>query len=208
MIKDVIFDFGGVLMDWDPRYFYRIYFKDEEEMEYFLSNICTDDWNAEQDRGRPFEEGVRLLQAQYPQYAEPIQMFKDKWEYMLKGEFPESVDLLKQLKNKGYGIYGLTNWSAETIPLVYAKYDFFQLFDGIVVSGEEKVIKPDPKIYRILLERYNLTAENTLFIDDNSANIETAKRLGGQTIVFDSIENVSLQVSALINKNRGCKTTS
>lgn len=208
MIKDVIFDFGGVLMDWDPRYFYRTYFKDEEEMEYFLSNICTDDWNAEQDRGRPFEEGVRLLQAQYPQYAEPIQMFKDKWEYMLKGEFPESVDLLKQLKNKGYGIYGLTNWSAETIPLVYAKYDFFQLFDGIVVSGEEKVIKPDPKIYRILLERYNLTAENTLFIDDNSANIETAKRLGVQTIVFDSIENVSLQVSALINKNRGCKTTS
>ena len=167
MVKNIVFDFGGVLLDWNPKYFYRTYFKDEKEMEYFLSHICTEEWNAEQDKGRSFEEGVRLLQKQYPQYTEPIRMFKDKWECMLKGEFTRSVDLLKRLKGEGYGIYGLTNWSAETIPLVYSKYNFFQLFDGIVVSGEEKVIKPDPKIYRILLERYNLTAENTLFIDDN-----------------------------------------
>lgn len=200
MIKDFVFDFGGVLMDWNPRYFYRTYFKDEKEMEYFLSHICTGDWNAEQDRGRSFDEGIRLLQEQYPQYAEPIRLFKDKWECMLKGEFPKSVDLLKRLKRDGYGIYGLTNWSAETIPLVYSKYDFFQLFDGIVVSGEEKVIKPDPGIYSILLKRYFLTVENTVFIDDNSANIETAKRLGFQTILFDDIENVSSRISALVNQ--------
>lgn len=200
MIRDVVFDFGGVLMDWNPRYLYRTYFKNEREMEYFLSHICTDDWNAEQDKGRSFEDGVRLLQEQHPQYAEPIRMFKDKWEYMLKGEFPRSVELLKRLKGERYGIYGLTNWSAETIPLAYSKYDFFQLFDGIVVSGEEKVIKPDPKIYRILLERYKLTAENTLFIDDNPTNIETAEQLGFQTIVFDDFENVSLQISVLTGK--------
>ncbi len=169
-------------------------------MEYFFSHICTDDWNAEQDKGRSFEDGVRLLQEQHPQYAEPIRMFKDKWECMLKGEFPRSVELLKRLKGERYGIYGLTNWSAETIPLAYSKYDFFQLFDGIVVSDEEKVIKPDPKIYRILLERYKLTAENTLFIDDNPTNIETAEQLGFQTIVFDDIENISLQISVLTGK--------
>ncbi len=194
MIKDVVFDFGGVLMDWNPRYFYRTYFKDEKQMEYFLSHICNDEWNAEQDRGRSFEEGVRLLQAQYPQYAEPIRLYKDKWGCMLKGEFPRSVDLLKRLKGQGYGIYGLTNWSAETIPLAYSRYDFFALFDGIVVSGEEKIIKPDPRIFEILLERYHLTAGDTLFIDDTRANIEAAARLGFQTILFDDIETVSERI--------------
>ncbi len=194
MIKDVVFDFGGVLMDWNPRYFYRTYFKDEKQMEYFLSHICNDEWNAEQDRGRSFEEGVRLLQAQYPQYAEPIRLYKDKWGCMLKGEFPRSVDLLKRLKGQGYGIYGLTNWSAETIPLAYSRYDFFALFDGIVVSGEEKIIKPDPRIFEILLERYHLTAGDTLFIDDSRANIEAAARLGFQTILFDDIDTVSERI--------------
>lgn len=197
MIKDVVFDFGGVLMDWDPRYLYRTYFKDEEQMEYFLSHICTDAWNAEQDRGRTFDEGISLLLRQYPQYAEPIRMYKDRWESMLKGEFPRSVELLRRLKEQGYGIYGLTNWSAETIPIAFAKYDFFKLFDGIVVSGEEKLIKPDLKIYRILLDRYNLIAENTLFIDNSPANIEAARQLGFQTILFDNIENVTSKVVAL-----------
>lgn len=200
MVKDIVFDFGGVLMDWDPRYLYRTYFKDEAQMEYFLSHICTDAWNAEQDRGRTFDEGISLLLRQYPQYAEPIRMYKDRWECMLKGEFPRSVKLLKRLKEQGYGIYGLTNWSAETIPLAYAKYDFFSLFDGIVVSGEEKIIKPDPEIFRILLERYNLTAEDTLFIDDSPANIEAARRLGFRTILFDDIEKVSSKVAALTGK--------
>lgn len=200
MVKDVVFDFGGVLMDWDPRYLYRTYFKDEEQMEYFLSHICTDAWNAEQDRGRTFDEGISLLLRQYPQYAEPIRMYKDRWESMLKGEFPRSVELLKRLKEQGYGIYGLTNWSAETIPIAFAKYDFFKLFDGIVVSGEEKLIKPDLKIYRILLDRYNLIAENTLFIDDSPANIEAARQLGFQTILFDNIENVTSKVVALTGK--------
>ena len=200
MIKDIVFDFGGVLFDWNPRYLYRTYFKDESETEYFLSHICTSDWNAEQDRGRPFDEGIGLLLKQYPQYAEPIRMFKDKWELMVRGELPRSVELLKRLKAEGFGIYGLTNWSAETIPSIYSKYEFLKLFDGIVVSGEEKLAKPDPEIYKILLKRYNLTAENALFIDDNSANIEAAKQLGFETVLFDDIENVSRRISALIGK--------
>ncbi len=197
MVKDIVFDFGGVLVDWNPRYLYRTYFEDEKEMEYFLSQICNNEWNAEQDRGRPFAEGVRLLQEQYPQYAEAIQLYNDGWERMLNGELPRSVELLKRLKGEGYGIYGLTNWSAEKFPLAYARYDCFKLLDGMVVSGEEKVIKPDPAIYRILLERYGLTAETSLFIDDNPANIEAGRQLGFQTILFDDIENVSSQVAAL-----------
>ena len=199
-IKNIVFDFGGVLLDWNPRYFYRAYFKDEQEMEYFLSNICTTEWNAEQDKGRSFEEGIRILQEQYPQYKEAIRLFKDKWEDMLKGEFPESVKLVKQLKEMGYDIYGLTNWSAETIPLAYSKYEFFQLFDGIVVSGEENVIKPDPKIYEILLERYKLKAEESIFIDDSPTNIISAKELRFKAVLFDNIENVTLEISTLVKQ--------
>ncbi len=200
MIKNVVFDFGGVLMDWDPRYFFRSYFNDDEKMEYFLSHICNSEWNSQQDAGRPFDEGVKLLQAQYPQYSKEIQLYKDKWEVMLKGEFPESVAFLKRLKAEGFGIYGLTNWAAETIPIAFAKYDFFKLFDGIVVSGEEKIIKPDPRIFQILLERYSLDAQECLFIDDTPANVETARHLGFQTILFDNIENVSRKTDEMIRQ--------
>lgn len=195
-IKNIVFDFGGVLLDWNPRYFYNTYFEDKEEMEYFLSNVCTHEWNAEQDRGRSFDEGIRMLQEQFPPYKEAIRLFRDKWEYMLKGELPESVELLKRLKGMGYAVYGLTNWSAETIRLAYSKYGFFQLFSGIVVSGEEKVLKPDPRIYEILLERYGLKAESSVFIDDSAANVAAAQKLGFKAIHFDNIENVSKQISA------------
>ena len=111
-IKNIVFDFGGVLLDWNPRYLYKDYFKDEKEMEYFLSEICNSEWNVQQDAGRPFAEAVKLLQAQYPQYSEAIRMYDEYWYKMLKCEFPESIALLKELKSLGYGIYGLTNWSA------------------------------------------------------------------------------------------------
>ena len=154
MIKNIIFDFGGVLLDWNPRYLYKSYFNNDEEMEHFLADICNGEWNIRQDAGRPFAEAVKELQAKFPEYAEAIQMYYDDWEKMLKCELPESIDLLKELKFMGYGIYGLTNWSAEKIGYAFANYSFFSLFDGIVVSGVEKVVKPDRKIYEILLERY------------------------------------------------------
>ena len=197
-IKNIVFDFGGVLLDWNPRYLYRSYFEDEKDMEYFLTNICTEAWNAEQDRGRSFSEGVKLLLARHPEHEEAIQLFADRWEDMLKSEFPESVVLLHELKNRGFGIYGLTNWSAETIPTAYRKYDFFDLFDGIVVSGDEKLIKPDKRIYKVLLERYNLNADESIFIDDNQANIKSAQELGFKAILFDNISNVREQLSTLL----------
>lgn len=200
MIKNIIFDFGGVLLDWNPRYLYKSYFNNDEEMEHFLADICNGEWNIRQDAGRPFAEAVKELQAKFPEYAEAIQMYDDDWEKMLKCELPESIDLLKELKFMGYGIYGLTNWSAEKIGYAFANYSFFSLFDGIVVSGVEKVVKPDRKIYEILLERYPLKPGECVFIDDNQDNVDMAKVLGINAIRFDNIGNVKEHLETLLNK--------
>lgn len=200
MIKNIIFDFGGVLLDWNPRYLYKPYFNNDEEMEHFLADICNGEWNIKQDAGRPFAEAVKELQAKFPEYAEAIQMYDDDWEKMLKCELPESIDLLKELKSMGYGIYGLTNWSAEKIGYAFANYSFFSLFDGIVVSGVEKVVKPDRKIYEILLERYSLKPGECVFIDDNPDNVDMAKVLGINAIRFDNIGNVKEHLETLLNK--------
>ena len=200
MIKNIIFDFGGVLLNWNPRYLYKSYFNNDEEMEHFLADICNGEWNIRQDAGRPFAEAVKELQAKFPEYAEAIQMYDDDWEKMLKCELPESIDLLKELKFMGYGIYGLTNWSAEKIGYAFANYSFFSLFDGIVVSGVEKVVKPDRKIYEILLERYSLKPGECVFIDDNQDNVDMAKVLGINAIRFDNIGNVKEHLETLLNK--------
>ncbi len=177
-IKNVVFDFGGVLIDWNQRYLYRKVFTSEEEMEWFLANVCTDEWNARQDAGRPFLEGVAEAKVQYPQYSAQIEMFWSRWIEMIGGEIKENTDWLRRLKVDGYGIYGLTNWSTETLPQAMERFDFFQLFDGIVVSGEEHLIKPDPRIYHILLDRYGLNPTECLFIDDSPKNVAAAKRIG------------------------------
>ena len=200
MIKNIIFDFGGVLLDWNPRYLYKSYFNNDEEMEHFLADICNGEWNIRQDAGRPFAEAVKELQSKFPEYAEAIQMYDDDWEKMLKCELPESIDLLKELKSMGYGIYGLTNWSAEKIGYAFANYSFFSLFAGIVVSGVEKVVKPDRKIYEILLERYSLKPGECVFIDDNQDNVDMAKVLGINAIRFDNIGNVKEHLETLLNK--------
>lgn len=182
-IKNIIFDFGGVLMDWNPRYFFKDYFKDDEKMEYFLENIAQDEWNIEQDRGRSLAEGTEIQVKKFPEWEKEIRAFYDNWTVMLKSDIPQNVEILRKLKNTDYHLFGLTNWSAETFPYALENYDFFQIFDGkIVVSGVEKLIKPDPKIWHVLLERYNIQANESVFIDDNSKNIEMAKSLGFNTI--------------------------
>ncbi|MBO8453032.1 MAG: HAD family phosphatase [Bacteroidetes bacterium] len=200
-IKNIVFDFGGVLIDWNPRYLYREYFNDDRKMEDFLSGICTNEWNSEQDRGRPFDEGVKLLEERFPQYTEAIRMYRDRWGDMLGGEIPGTAALLMRLKGLGYGIYGLTNWSAETFPTAYSRYAVLHEFDGIVVSGQEKLIKPDPRIFEILLERYGLNACECIFIDDSRANIEAAGKLGFNTVLFDNIGSVTRQVAALTGES-------
>lgn len=182
-IKNIVFDFGGVVMDWDPRYLYKDYFNDDEKMEWFLSNITTSEWNAEQDRGRPLQEATDWLITQYPDWEKEIKLFYGSWTTMLKGEIPQHVAVLRALANTSYELYGLTNWSQETIHHAYDNYDFFKLFEGkIVVSGDEKLIKPDPAIWKVLLNRYDLKAEESVFIDDNIKNIEVAHSLGFKTV--------------------------
>jgi haloacid dehalogenase superfamily, subfamily IA, variant 3 with third motif having DD or ED len=180
-IKNIIFDFGGVLVDWNPQYLYKQVFADKSEMNFFLENICTSEWNARQDAGRSLKEATETLQKQHPEYQKEIQMYYKDWIQMLGGEILENTRLLKPLKKK-YRLFGLTNWSAETIPLAYKEYAFFKELEGIVVSGEEKIIKPEKAIFEILLKRYHLKAEESLFIDDNINNIKTAESLGFQTI--------------------------
>ena len=178
-IKNIIFDFGGVLMDWDPRYFFKDYFKDDEKMEFFLKNIANSEWNEQQDCGRSLKEGTEILVEKYPDWEKEIRAYYDNWTTMLRSDIPKNVEVLRKLKHSDYQLFGLTNWSAETFPYALDNYDFFEIFDGkIVVSGDEKLIKPDPKIWNILLDRYDVKAEESVFIDDNPKNIEVAKSLG------------------------------
>lgn len=197
-IKNIVFDFGGVLVDWNSRYYYRGYFNDDSRMEYFLANICTDEWNLENDRGRSYAEGVAQLTALYPEFREAIEMFPVHWGEMLRGEKPESVALLRSLKDEGYRLYGLTNWSAENIHVAFERFDFLSLLEGTVVSGIEKEVKPEPQIYRILLGRYALKPGQTVFIDDKEANVETARRLGMHGIVFTGAEDTRRQLDSII----------
>ena len=195
-IENIVFDFGGVLVNWNPRYLYKDHFQNDKEMEHFLKNICTDEWNLEQDRGRTLMEGTVLLQNKFPEFHSMIQLFYDKWDTMLKSDIPETVSLLYKLKTK-YKIYGLTNWSAETISIAYDRFPFFKEFDGIVVSGKEKMIKPNKQIYHLLLDRYNLKAENTIFIDDNMDNIRAAEEIGLQGIHFESPSQLETRLSSI-----------
>lgn len=197
-IKNIIFDFGGVLMDWNPRYFYKDYFNDDEKMEFFLRNIATDEWNAEQDRGRSLAEGTEILIAKFPEWETEIRAYYDNWTTMLRSDIPENVAVLRKLEHSEYDLFGLTNWSAETFPYALENYDFFKIFDGkIVVSGTEKLIKPDPKIWEVLLERYNIKANESVFIDDNAKNIETAKNLGFITVHITEETNFAEELREL-----------
>lgn len=189
-IKNIVFDFGGVLIDWNPVYLYRQVFEKEEEMQHFLTHICKSEWNIMQDAGRPLAEATQILQQQHPEYHKEIGMYYGRWTEMLGGTIDENVKLIAPLKQK-YNVYGLTNWSAETLPIARERYDFFDRLDGIVVSGDEKTIKPDPQIYKALLERFGIEAQESLFIDDNQANIEAAKQLGFQTIHL--VEGMNLE---------------
>lgn len=192
-IKNIVYDFGGVLMDWNPRYLYKNIFQDKQEMEFFLSEVCSLEWNSQVDAGRPFSTIVEELIILHPKYQKEIELYQNHWIDMVGGSIAKNVSTIDQLKGK-YRLFGLTNWSAETFPFVYEKYAFFKELEGIVVSGEEKIIKPDAKIYQILLERYHLKAEDCLFIDDNYANIVAAEKLGFQCIYLAKDINLTKEL--------------
>jgi len=184
--KNIVFDFGGVLVDWNPRYLYNDLFDDKTEMEEFLSNVCTNEWNVQQDAGRSLAEATELLIEQFPEHQDMIKRYYDDWKVMLKDEIPENTALLEPLSKK-YKLFGLTNWSGETFPYAKERFPFFnKYFEGIVVSGDEKMIKPNKEIFWLLLERYSISAEECVFIDDNLDNVIAAKEIGFDTVHLDN----------------------
>jgi 2-haloacid dehalogenase len=186
-IKAIIFDYGNVLLEWDPRFIYHRYFPDDPEgMEHFFREVNFADWNLQQDKGRPFKEGVALLSREFPHYSHLIQAFHDHWIDSVGGSIAGTVDILKRLKQAGYPLYGLSNWSSETFPTMRERHDFFDLFDDMVISGYVGHIKPEPEIFHILLEKIGKPAEECLFIDDSLRNIQQAQKLGFATILFQS----------------------
>jgi 2-haloacid dehalogenase len=182
--KAVVFDLGGVLIDWDPRYLYRKLLADEAAVEEFLATVCTPEWNAEQDRGRPFAEGVAELVERYPVHAAAITAYHERWTEMLGGDISGTAELLAELRAAGVPLYALTNWSAETFGIARERFEFLSWFDGVLVSGEERMIKPDPAIFRLLLDRFGLDPQATFYVDDGPANVAAASELGFDAVRF------------------------
>jgi len=186
-IDAIIFDLGGVLIDWNPNYLFDKVFDDEEKKKHFFQNICTPEWNEEQDAGRSIKQATEMLVAQHPDWKEHIEAYYGRWTEMLGGPIHETVEILRQIKESGkYKLYALTNWSGELFPVALERYNFLHWFDGRVVSGDEKMRKPFPEFYHLTLKRFNLTPQKTLFIDDNLRNIQAAEELGIQCIHFTS----------------------
>jgi 2-haloacid dehalogenase len=185
-VKNIIFDLGGVLIDWNPEYVYLDAFKgNRKKMEKFFDEVCTFDWNENQDAGYPLANATEDRIALFPEQADLIRMYYGRWEEMLRGSISGTVSILKKIvSNNDYRVFALTNWSAETFPIALKRFDFLHWFEGIVVSGTEKTRKPFPEIYETTLERYDLKACESVFIDDNERNVAAANKLGIQTIKF------------------------
>lgn len=178
-IRAAVFDLGGVLIDWDPRHLYRkVFGRDEAAMESFLTTVCTAEWNAEQDRGRPFAEAIGELIARMPKHRANIEAYFERWGEMLHGQIPGTESVLIELRSAGIRLYGLSNWSAETFPIAVDRFPCLRLFDGILVSGAEGVAKPDAAIFEILCERYDLDPAACVFVDDAPANVRAAGEAG------------------------------
>jgi 2-haloacid dehalogenase len=191
----IIFDLGGVLVDWNPAYVFDKLITDEAKRKQFFAEICTSAWNEEQDAGRSIKDATQLLVDQYPEWQEYIEAYYGRWEEMLGGPIHDTVDIFRELKESGrYKFYALTNWSAELFPIALQKYDFLHWFDGRLVSGEEKTRKPYPAFYQLLLDRFNIDKEKAIFIDDNLRNAEAARALGIPTIRFESPEQLRTEL--------------
>jgi len=196
-VTAVVFDIGGVLIDWNPRYVYRELFDgDEAAMEHFLAHVCSHEWNLMQDAGRPFAEGVAALTACFPGHAALIAAYDTRWEDMVAGAIDGTVAILRELDARGTPLYCLTNFSTEKLPLCLGRFDFFEAFAGIVVSGEIGMVKPDRAIYDHLVETHGLTPAQCLFIDDNQANVAGARAAGWQAVRYKSSDKLRRELEA------------
>jgi 2-haloacid dehalogenase len=195
-INTVIFDLGGVLIDWNPRYLYRKIFQTEEEIDWFLKNICTSEWNDQQDAGRTFAEATAELVAKFPEHELPIRAWYDRWQETIQGSIAGTVEILRVIKNSGkFRLYALTNWSAESFPWAKENFEFLNWFEGIAVSGVEKTRKPFPEFYRLLLDRYQINPSQAVFIDDSHRNILGGEAVGIKGIHFQSPEQLRLDLN-------------
>ena len=195
----IIFDLGGVLLDWNPMYVYdENYFSTNDQRDYFFSRICTSEWNEEQDASRSIVEGTELLVKQFPDWEQPIRDYYGRWTEMLRGPIQETVDIFRELKATGkYKCYALTNWQADLFNIALVRYNFLHWFDGRVVSGVEKTRKPFPEFYQLLLDRYAIPASRSIFIDDNLRNVAGAEAVGIKSIHFQSPAQLKRELHSL-----------
>ena len=187
---NIVFDLGAVLIEWDPRHLYRKVFADPEKMEWFLTNVCHNDWNLEQDRGRSFDEAVAEGISRHPDWEREIKLYRDRWIEMVPGDIPGTVQILEELHAKGAPLYAITNWNGDTFRITQGRFKFLSLFRDIVVSGDEKLVKPEPDIFHLLAKRNNIKLSESIFIDDSAKNIKGAEAAGMKTHHFKTPEGL------------------
>ncbi len=187
----VVFDVGNVLLRWDPRLVYRELIPEPERLDWFMQNVCTAAWNIEQDRGRPWADAVALLVSQHPEWEREIRAYDERWHESIPGIVEDSVAVLTELKGRGDKVYAITNFSREKWAECLIRFPFLQSFDGVIVSAHERLIKPDPAIFELLMQRYDLAAGDCIFVDDSARNVAAAGALGMQTVHF--VEPIDLR---------------
>jgi 2-haloacid dehalogenase len=196
-ISTIIFDLGGVLVDWDPRYLYRDVFRDNDAMERYLTEVCTPEWIREMDAGKSFQQAVSERVERFPDHAHALGLWLEEWDKTLRGSLDDSVFLLEFLAKKKHRLVALTNWSAETFPVARRRFAFLSYFEDILVSGEHGLVKPSEEIFQLARERWRIEPSHSLFIDDSVANIKTASRLGFQCIHFVGAESLARSLRQL-----------
>jgi len=198
LVTTVVFDVGNVLIEWNPEYLYRKLIPDERERKIFLETICTPAWNLQQDMGRSWAEAVETLSADHPDKASLIAAYSERWHDMVPGEIPGTPAILRELKETNVPLFAITNFSTEKFAEARIRFPFLSdSFQDVVVSGEEREVKPDPRIYEILLERNGLKAETCLFIDDSEPNVLTARQLGMAAHHFKTADGLRLELQSL-----------
>lgn len=177
-----VFDVGNVLIAWNPRFLFAKLIPDPDRLDWFMVNVWDDAWNLEMDRGRPFADGIEMLVRRHPGWEAEIRAYDERWDETAPYAIRDNVAALDELKEKGVSCFAITNFSAEKFETSRRRFSFLDTFDGLIVSAHERLVKPDPAIFRLLLERYGLQAGEGIFIDDSERNIRAAEALGFQTV--------------------------
>ncbi len=193
----VVFDVGNVLIRWDPRHLYRRLIPDEARMDWFMQNVCNSAWNIEQDRGRPWADAVAELVALHPEWEREIRAYDQHWHETVPGVIEDSVAVLEELKARGEKVYAITNFSREKWAESLVRFPFLATFDGAIVSAHERMLKPEPEIFRLLLARYGLAAQDCIFVDDSEKNVTGARAVGMQAVHFVEPIDLRAELKAL-----------